>query len=203
MNAVFDWLSRANDSLFLLINAPARPDAAVLAVAQFSASGLMILVALAAATIWLFGRRSWRRAILVAGSTVALGLAVNWTIAALWYHPRPFVVGLGHAFATHSPETSFPSDHATFLWSLGFALLLVPAARAFGWVVVLLGVVTAWARVYVGLHFPMDMAGSFLISLASAATMRRLTPVLDRHLLPVVERLHAGLATLVRMGSRR
>jgi len=55
----------------------------------------------------------------------------------------------------------------------------------------------------VGLHFPLDMAGSFLISLASAATMRRLTPVLDRYLLPVVERLHAGLATLVRMGSHR
>lgn len=203
MNALLGWLSRANDSLFLLLNAPAQPDAVVLAVARFSASGLVILAALAVAAIWLFGQRPGRRAILVAGTAVALGLAVNWTIAALWYHPRPFVLGLGHAFVAHSPETSFPSDHATFLWSLGFALVLAPALRAFGLAVVLLGVATAWARIYVGVHFPMDMAGSLVISLAGAAIARGLAPVLDRRLMPLTESLHARLTALAHIGPGR
>jgi membrane-associated phospholipid phosphatase len=52
-----------------------------------------------------------------------LGLSIDQLIGMLYSHPRPIMIGLGHQYLPHPVDNSFPSDHATFMWSLGFALL--------------------------------------------------------------------------------
>lgn len=197
---MIDWLEALDKRAFLLINAPAQPDALVLAIAKISASWLVAIVALALVVVWVVGRAPQRKALVFAGAALALGLAINWTITALWYHPRPFVAGLGHTFVAHAPETSFPSDHGTFLWSLGFGLLIAPGLRGLGLIVVGLGFVTAWARIYVGVHYPLDMAGSLAVSALAASGARALAPVLMRYVHPLAERLRARLAALIGAG---
>lgn len=109
---------------------------------------------------------------------MVLGLIANSVIGALYFHPRPFMIGLGHQYLAHRPDGSFPSDHATFLWCLGFALVALDAFRAWAVVVLAMGLAVAWARVYLGVHFPFDMGGSLIVSLA----LSFLAPAIERRI---------------------
>jgi undecaprenyl-diphosphatase len=99
----------------------------------------------------------------------------------------------------HQPETSFPSDHATFLWAIGFGLIATGAWRRWGLVISGLGLSTAWARVYLGVHFPLDMAGALLLALIGAAVARAAQPRLTASLLPWLERTYEALLRLSRL----
>ena len=82
--------------------------------------------------------------------------------------PRPFLLGLGHTLIDHRPSASFPSNHATvfFIWATTLALCgLGRLALTFGG----LGLLVAWSRVYLGVHFPADMAGAAVVAAFSAA----------------------------------
>lgn len=85
----------------------------------------------------------------------------------LWPHPRPFMIGLGHTFLVHKQEASFPSDHAIVFFTLGLGFILT-SLRKFGALVLLLGVVIDWSRVYLDVHFPFDIAGAFLVAVPNA-----------------------------------
>lgn len=109
------------------------------------------------------------------------------------------MVGLGTTLVAHAIENSFPSDHATFLWSLGLGLIATGTARGWGMLVCLFGLVVAWARIYVGLHFPLDMAGSFVAALIAAAIAWSLCPPVRRWLLPAAEFVYFGILDLLRL----
>lgn len=49
-----------------------------------------------------------RQALVYTGLVAAFALLVNQLIGMVWYHPRPFEIGLGHTLLAHQPETSFP-----------------------------------------------------------------------------------------------
>ena len=103
-------------------------------------------------------------------------LAVNASDAA-----SPFAVWAGTMLAewpvgiamllAHDPTSSFPSLHATFLFSMAFALLLQKGSRGIALFVMLLGGATAWARIFVGVHYPLDMAGAFLTACLAAVAV--------------------------------
>lgn len=107
------------------------------------------------------------------------GLLVNWAIGFFYCHPRPFVVGLGRALLAHTPETSFPSDHATLAFSISFSFLLSGEYLA-GSVLFLSAFLTGFSRVYTGVHFPLDIAGSLLVGLSAATMVRSLATPLTR-----------------------
>ena len=115
----------------------------------------------------------------------------NLLISSLWFHPRPFMLGLGQNLLAHTPESSFPSDHATVMFTLAFALMLA-SLRKLGVLILLLGVLVGWARIYLGVHFPFDIAGSLLISLISAWLVPQVLSWrhLDDRLLDALERLY-------------
>ncbi len=186
MEIAFPW----NVSLFHLINASATPNGAVVLVAKALAEFAPWLVIVILISYWLFGTVDRRRSLMIAGVALGLGLAVNFSIAFTVYVPRPFEFGMGNTIMAHIPETSFPSDHVTFLWSLGFGLLVTRPLRGLGVAIAGLGLATAWARIYLGVHFPLDMAASLGISLASAMFARSLSGKLDPVFFQPVERMN-------------
>lgn len=114
------------------------------------------------------GLRSISRVILTGAATlVALGLTV--LIGPLVDRPRPFVA-MPHVLflLPHASDPSFPSDHATIAGAFAGGLVLVH--RRWGIVAAVLAVLTAFARVYAGVHYPTDvLAGLLLGALVAVA----------------------------------
>jgi undecaprenyl-diphosphatase len=164
-----------NRTLFLWINAPEQPAVPWLTVSTVLADyGILVVPTLLVAG-WLWG--GTRRRVVMLTATVAglIGLGINQMIGLIWMHPRPSVIDLGHTFIPHADDSSFPSDHLTLLWSVAFALLrnhdMRPAAAALA----LFGIPVAWARIYLGVHYPFDMVGALAVALISAWLARALT----------------------------
>ena len=76
--------------------------------------------------------------------------------------PRPFQLDLGHKLIGHGLSSSFPSQHTLTIAVIAFTYLMA-GYRAIGIVGLLVGVIVGLARVYVGVHFPFDVIGSFVI----------------------------------------
>lgn len=76
------------------------------------------------------------------------------------------MIGLGHTLIAQAPDASFPSDHGTVFSAVSLCLLLA-GEWMWGLVVLMVGVCVAWSRVYLGVHFPLDMIGAVGVSLLS------------------------------------
>jgi undecaprenyl-diphosphatase len=102
----------------------------------------------------------------------------------------------------HGPENSFPSDHTTFILTVGFALITTHAAPTWGKLVSISGALVAWARIYLGLHFPVDMLASALIaSFFGSITVLFVRPI-HRWLVPVANQNYEKALDGLRLPSR-
>jgi undecaprenyl-diphosphatase len=173
-----DYIEHLNSTLFLIINAslPARP--ALVTTAWFFAEYLIWVIPCGLVAAWLCG--PWRRAAFRAALSALLAFLISYAIGLAWPHPRPFVLGIGTNLLEHAPDSSFPSDHLTLWWAIAFSLLVpahrrhgLPQIRLTGLVLALLGLPMAWARIYLGVHYPLDMLGAVLLAPISATSTAR------------------------------
>ncbi|HUW38791.1 MAG TPA: undecaprenyl-diphosphatase [Rhodocyclaceae bacterium] len=190
-------MEHLNQTLFLLLDA--APDASfrVVETARLLAYDLIWVVPAGLVVGWLRGSSATRQALLAATLAGLTGLLINQLIGLLWYHPRPFEIGIGRTLVWHVQDSSFPSDHLTLIWAVAFGLLRRERTRLAGRTLALLGLPVAWARIYLGVHFPLDMLGAALVALGSARLVRgqeqRLIAPLMRLLLPPYRGLFGGL----------
>lgn len=164
-----DFLESFNQSLFLLINAdPATPVWRIHA-ALLVANQLILLVPGALAAMWLWGGDAQRNLALKVLASIGVALFASYMFGALWPHPRPFAIGLGHAFFPHKATSSFPSNHTIIIATFAFALILDRRWAVWGWVTLAASVLVGTARVYLGVHFPLDIAGGLVLAPVAAA----------------------------------
>ena len=192
-------MDHLNQTLFLLINAGPQPDAAVVSIAKVLANALIWIVPVGLVVGWLRGSLSARQRLITATVAVGIGLALNQAIGLAWYHPRPFAMGLGRTLIAHAADSSFPSDHATVIWAVAFALIVHPRMRVAGAALALIGALVAWARIYTGVHCPLDMVGAATVAMGSVWLALLLeTPWIAR-MMPGLIALHKTLfAPLIR-----
>lgn len=157
-----------NQTIFLLINASAKPNPGIVALAVLFAEYAVWLAPASLVFKWLRGDDTTRQRLIEASACALIALLAAQIIGVIWPHPRPFMIGLGHTLIVHAADSSFPSDHLTFLWAVAFSFLMHPEARRAGCLLTVLGLPVAWARIYLGVHFPLDMAGAALVAGASA-----------------------------------
>ncbi|MGN9838471.1 phosphatase PAP2 family protein [Nonomuraea sp. H19] len=117
--------------------------------------------------------RAWRApardlALVIAGPAgVVVAYVVSEVVKILVREDRPCRGGIVTIADCPPPDDwSFPSNHSVI--AAGAAATLVLAWRALAWVVFPLAAVMAFSRVFVGVHYPHDVAGGFLIGLALA-----------------------------------
>ncbi len=117
---------------------------------------------------WFLKEKEEKKIVLLSIYSIGISLCLNFVITLFYFHPRPFMIPVGHLLIPHPPETSFPSDHATFMFSIALTLLYV-GRRASGITLLLLSFIGGFARVYCGVHFPFDILGSFMVSYLSSS----------------------------------
>jgi undecaprenyl-diphosphatase len=156
-------LESFNSTLFLRINGGDDSPQWLVQTAVVIGEYLIYLVPLSMLAMWLWGSRSSREVAVKAFLVAMLGVGMNLTIGLFWEHPRPFMVGLGHTWISHAPDSSFPSDHMTVLAGVGLSLLF-DGALWLGLATMVFGLGTAWARIFLGVHFPLDMVGSMTVA---------------------------------------
>lgn len=152
-----------NHSLFLFINADPDTPAALVDAGVLIAKRVIYLLPPMLVAMWLWGSSEYRNTALKALIVTAIALGCNQLIGTYMPTQRPFELGIGHTFLAHAPTFSFPSNHLTIFFSVGLCLARGAAARL-GIFVLMSGLVVAWARVFVGVHFPLDMVGAVIVS---------------------------------------
>ncbi len=130
--------------------------------------------------LWFKKDKIYKNIILYSIYSVVLGLVLNFLIALVYFHPRPFVLQLGKTLIEHAPDASFPSDHTTFMLSIAFMLLYFKETKYVGAIFVLLGLMGGLARVIAGIHFPADIIGSLFVAIASSFAIFLLKDKLEK-----------------------
>ncbi|AER33063.1 MULTISPECIES: undecaprenyl-diphosphatase [Pantoea] len=152
-----------NQNLFLKINAPVGTPDWLIDFAVFSAEYLIFFIPVIVLLHWFTGRRRERETALFVGISGLTALSISMVCSVVYFHPRPFMMGLGHLWIDHVPNSSFPSDHGTLFFSVALALLF-RRSWVFGSVMALLSLLVAWSRIFLGVHFPFDMGGAFIVA---------------------------------------
>lgn len=141
----------------------------------------------------LMGWAAWRRPsergyVMAALAFAAITAVLAHAIAVSLNLPRPFMLGLSPAFIAHDARGSLPSAHAAVMFTVTVVFLLRPRLRDLGVGMAALAAITGWARVYVGVHFPADIAAGLLLAVVMAGVFLGVQRLWRRHVAPRITR---------------
>ena len=143
-------------------------DAAMIATAKYAP----IIYALALAALWLTWRPKNQRAALIAGISALAALGLGQIVGHIFPRDRPYLAHHVSLLITHSPDTSFPSDHTTLAFAVASAVWIFN--RRAGIALAVFGLLVAFARIFVGAHYPGDVVGGAVLGAITSLAMVRL-----------------------------
>lgn len=186
-------LENLNNTLFLLINATPASAQWQISLATFIAKDLILIVPPLAAAMWLWGERrqvhAQRHLVVKVALAIAVSLTISWTMGQLYPHERPFAANIGYNFLHHAADNSFPSDHGTVIFTFALAFLFWHRVWS-GLALMAVGIAIAWSRVYLGVHWPMDMLGGFLCGLVGCMVAQLLWQFIGAPVYPRLQQIH-------------
>ena len=140
----------------------------------FAAKYLIFLMVIALILGLLIKRdRNYRLAIIKAFISGTFAYVINYLIGFIYFRPRPFVLNQVVKLIDKSPlEKSFPSGHATVAFAMAFSLYFYN--KKLGVILLVLALIVGLGRIYVGVHYPMDILGGVLVGFLSAFLIERL-----------------------------
>ncbi len=149
----------------------------------------VVVFPLAIVVAWWAARRERDPRRVAAAAWAALAaleaFVVNQLVGHLVLRSRPYVAHSGvHLLVGRTGDFSFPSDHLAVGAAVAAALFLVD--RRLGLVAAILACFMALARVYVGAHYPGDVAGGIVVGVLVALAG---WPLAVRGLEPLAARL--------------
>lgn len=187
-------LADADRALFLWINGLAGHAPLVDGAMQWLASDYLapVGIALTLTALWLIGgdattRQRYQIGMFTALIAMALANLAVFLLNAIYFRPRPFL-GLDAADITllmYKPtDSSFPSNSAAAAFAIAAAVWCVN--RRIGTALFAVAVAYGFARVYAGVHYPVDIAGGALVAFMMTAVALRLRDLLYPLLLIVI-----------------
>ena len=184
-------LNAADKDLFLLINGFVGVVPFVDRIAQWIVSDYLMPIALALALVfmWFVDRdrdiRAQRQVgVFVALTAMALSNSVVFILNFFYFRPRPFV-NADVALLFYKPtDSSFPSNAVAAVFGLAFGIWGVN--RRLGWVAIGAASLYGLARVYAGVHYPLDiLAGAAIAAVVTYLVFRLRDLLMPLLMLPI------------------
>ena len=123
--------------------------------------------------VWLIRTARAQRLALIAGIAALLALGAGQVIGLSFPRLRPYQALPVHLLVPHAPDSSFPSDHATLAFAV--TAILWRLDRRLGAALLALSCVLAFARVFIGAHYPTDVVGGAILGSGVAAIVLALS----------------------------
>ena len=145
----------------------------------------------ATAGLWLLARpggdRKWKLAAANGLAAAAVAVVVNLVIHSIWDRPRPYEAHtISHPWSS-STDPSFPSDHASASLAIAFAVVAFDTVA--GALFLAAALLIAVGRLFVGAHYPGDIAASVLVAAGAALLVVKFGRSVVTSIVRLVERV--------------
>lgn len=156
-----------NINLFFQIYHLSRQNPLLDQVMIFGAQYLIYLALFLMFVLVPLGKTKERKAFLLALFSLFLALILAKIIRIFYFEPRPFITYQISPLIPHQSDASFPSTHTMVISSIALAFIYYKSRFAPLFLIFLIWL--GLGRIFVGVHYPLDILGGFLISLVSLA----------------------------------
>ncbi|MCU5223879.1 MULTISPECIES: undecaprenyl-diphosphatase [Bacillus] len=182
--------SQFNIDIFRAINDLGKQYSFLNPAIVFLAEYMVYILALIILAYWFTGSRKSRMMVIQAMVAFVIAEVIGKIAGKFHLNYQPFAVLPDvNKLVDHAVDNSFPSDHTILFFSICFSFWLV--RKKTGWLWLILALCVAISRIWVGVHYPFDVAVGALIGCISGLFSHWLVPKLSfiRQLLTQYERV--------------
>ncbi|MEJ9111380.1 undecaprenyl-diphosphatase [Bacillus paramobilis] len=182
--------SQFNIDIFRAINDLGKQYSFLNSTMVFLAEYTVYIFALIILAYWSTGSRRTRMMVIQAMVAFVIAEVIGKIAGEFHLNYQPFAVLPDvNKLVDHTVDNSFPSDHTILFFSICFSFWLV--RKKTGWLWLILAFSVAISRIWVGVHYPFDVAIGALIGCVSALFSYLLVPKFSfiNKLLTIYERI--------------
>lgn len=160
-----------NTQIFLAINGVATKWHWLDVLGIFLADKFIYVFAIIIAGLW-FNKRLRSYVYVAFASAFVSRIIIVEVIKRIINHPRPYeiVTNIHQLLADNEHGMSFPSGHTVIFFSFAFAFW----GTEFFWPFLIFATLGSLSRIFVGVHFPADIAASFIIAWLTVWLVKKL-----------------------------
>ncbi|MGG3522546.1 undecaprenyl-diphosphatase [Bacillus pseudomycoides] len=182
--------SQFNIDAFRWINDLGKQNPSLNPMMVFVAEYMLYALILGVLIYW-FTRNNKNRMMIIQGGLAFIVAEIIGKIVGQFYsHHQPFaVLSNVNQLVEHEIDNSFPSDHTILFFSICVSIWLVRKKE--GWLWLMLAFCVAISRIWVGVHYPIDVVTGALVGIISALFVYWIAPKLFfiKRLLGLYERM--------------